>query len=406
MIRVCHLASGDLWAGAEAQVAAMCRGLHESGLAEVSAILLNHGRLEDELRSAGVPVGVIDERLHPWWEILRQLLRSFRRRPVDLLHTHRYKENVLGGLAARVRGVRHVIRTVHGTTEIYSGWGRVKAAAYGTLDDLACRRVVGTLVGVSKEITEGLRRRFPARLVVHIPNCIDERQMVLGRSREETRHELGVKEFEFAIGTVGRLVPVKGIEHLIRAAAEMIRRREAVRVVIAGDGPALPELVALVRSLGLEQKVSFLGWRRDALEVINALDLFVLPSLHEGMPTVLLEAMALGVPVVASRAGGIPEILADGRTGLLAEPGSPASLAEKCLDIMASPGLARALAENGRRAAAGYYCRHTIERMLGLYQRLAGHPAAVPPSRADLGTAGPLVRITRDRSVADRSTTQ
>ena len=108
-IKVCHLASGDLWAGAEVQIANTCRGLLDTDKVEVTAIMLNYGRLEQELSSMGIQVAVINEKQIPGWQILWKLTGHFRKHPVDILHTHRYKENILGSAAAKRSGVPHVI---------------------------------------------------------------------------------------------------------------------------------------------------------------------------------------------------------------------------------------------------------------------------------------------------------
>jgi len=369
-IRVCHLASGDLWAGAEVQIANTCRGLLDTGVVDVTAVVLNNGRLAHELRSLGLDVTVIDEESTPWWQIMWQLIRHLRRRPVEILHTHRYKETVLGSMAAKIAGGPRIVRTVHGTTEIYFGWKRIKTRIYGALDDFICRYWVNRLVGVSREISKDLERRFPGKTIIHIPNCIDERRLVPTTGREEKRLELGLKRSEFVIGTVGRLNPVKGTEYLIRAVPEIIRRCEDVRVLVVGDGPAREGLEGLVTSLGLEKTVMFLGWRDDTVNIINALDLFVLPSLHEGMPTVLLEAMSLGVPVVASATGGIPEILTDGWNGLLVEPRSESSLAGKCASVISCYSLADRLVTNARREVRNYFVNEAAVSLLTLYKRL------------------------------------
>ena len=107
-IKVCHLASGDLWAGAEVQVVNSCRGLLDTGAVDVTAVVLNEGRLAKELQSLGLKVFVLDEQTSTWWQILWQLRRHLHRRPVDLLHTHRYKENILGSTAAKMSGVAHI----------------------------------------------------------------------------------------------------------------------------------------------------------------------------------------------------------------------------------------------------------------------------------------------------------
>ena len=125
-----------------------------------------------------------------------------------------------------------------------------------------------------------------------------------------------------------------------------------------------------MRSLGLEKTVIFLGWRNDTVDIINALDLFVLPSVHEGMPTVLLEAMSLSIPVVASATGGITELVSDAWNGLLVTPGSDSILAEKCLSIISDSSLISTLVWNAKQRVRMYHSCETVSCLLTLYQRL------------------------------------
>src|SRR5437867_2914963 len=125
-MRVCHVMSADLWAGAEVQVATTLSYLVERSDVDAIAVLLNEGRLAEELRQLGVEVAVVDEHLHSSLAILRFLVRFLRKRQVDIVHTHRYKDTVLGAVAAKLVGVPHVIRTVHGLREPMRGWERVK----------------------------------------------------------------------------------------------------------------------------------------------------------------------------------------------------------------------------------------------------------------------------------------
>jgi glycosyltransferase involved in cell wall biosynthesis len=150
------------------------------------------------------------------------------------------------------------------------------------------------------------------------------------------------------IGCVGRLVPVKGISYLIAALPEIIRAVPSAQLVVVGDGPERDPLERQARHLGMAGQVRFVGWRSDLERIYPDLDVVVLPSLREGTPVVLIEAMAAGRPVVATRVGGVPDVVADGDTGLLVPSRDPRALAEAVAKILQGTLLARRLGDAGR----------------------------------------------------------
>ncbi|MFQ5853480.1 MAG: glycosyltransferase, partial [Candidatus Binatia bacterium] len=159
-------------------------------------------------------------------------------------------------------------------------------------------------------------------------------------------------------------------EYLIRAVPEIIKHHDNIRVLIVGDGPLRPELEALVHSLGLDKPVMFLGWRNDSTGIINALDLFVLASIHEGMPTAVLEAVFLGIPVVATATGGIRELTTDRWNGFLVKPRSESRLAEKCLFVIRNPSFADGVVRNARCQIQRYDVCETTALLLNLYEEV------------------------------------
>src|SRR3989454_11225131 len=155
-LRVCHIVSGDLWAGAEVQVATVASYLVERPDVNLSAVLLNEGRLASELRRLGVQVTVIDESRNSAVRIVALLTRYLREHHVEVVHTHRYKESVVGSIAAKLAGVPHVIRTLHGMAEPLRGWGRVATRAYGAAERATVCRFGGLNIPLSKRMSESL----------------------------------------------------------------------------------------------------------------------------------------------------------------------------------------------------------------------------------------------------------
>lgn len=347
-IRVCHIAHGDLWAGAEVQLIALLEQLVRDSRLELSAILLNDGRLAGEIKKLGIPVTVLSEEQHNSFSLLLNIIAILRRQRPDLLHTHKYKDNILGAAAAAFLGIRNVVRVVHGMTEPFSGMAYAKMMGYEFMDRLITQLKVKRLIAVSADIETDLRRRYGMHRVVQIHNGINLERVGVTQSRESMRLALGFQSENQVIGTVGRLTPVKGHEILLRAAGSLIRKRGNVKVLIVGDGPLKPTLKRLIHDLGIEKEVVLAGHRDDVYDLVNCMDVFALPSIHEGIPMVLLEALALRCPVVASRVGGIPEVITHGADGVLVAPGNASELEQELDKMLRDRPYAKGLAEAGR----------------------------------------------------------
>jgi glycosyltransferase involved in cell wall biosynthesis len=162
----------------------------------------------------------------------------------------------------------------------------------------------------------------------------------------EKRRELGLPLDKKIVCTVGRLMPVKGLNHLLHAAQRLAAVRDDIAFAVVGDGPLKGELLKMVTELGIERQVFFIGFRRDVREILGSADAFVLTSLHEGIPMSLLEAMSIGLPVVATRVGGIPEVVEDGSSGFLVPPGDEESIAAAIVTALSESG--REISVSGR----------------------------------------------------------
>ena len=201
-------------------------------------MLFNDGQLTRELRQLGVPTCILDERRHSAAALVAWLTRFLRAHEVDVIHTHRVKDNVLGSLAARLAGVPHVIRTVHGLTEPMRGWARARYAAYEAIDKAMLRACADRVVAVSRGTAGALGRTgYPRRALATVHNGIDLGRVKPSVTPAAVRQALGIDAGAFLVGTAGRLVPVKGHEYLIRAAGYLAETRPDVRVLIAGWGP-------------------------------------------------------------------------------------------------------------------------------------------------------------------------
>ncbi len=275
----------------------------------------------------------------------------------DILHTHGYKADLYGYFAGRHTGVR-TVSTCHNW--IHEGFA---AAIYNRVDRIALRHF-DAVIAVSADVAEILRRSgVPRTKVTLIANGIDVTQF--SHAEPILRRELNVADEQTRIvGYVGRLSDEKGVHHLLRAAALVLKSNPTVRFVLAGDGPARSSLEKLANELEIAGKVVFLGQRSDIAGVYASCDVIVMPSLTEGLPLTLLEALASGCAVVATAVGAIPQVMTPEETGLLVAPGDSQALAATITRLLGDAGLRRQLGQCGRRIVAE---RHSAEAMAARY---------------------------------------
>ncbi len=368
---VCHLASGDLWAGAEVQVATLLRSLARSGDFQLLAIFLNEGRLAEEARKCGVQVLVIPESRHSFFGLLHRATDFLRRYDVQVLHSHRYKENLLAALlASRIR-IPVVVRTQHGAREPMQGWRWFRQATVHWLDRMVARYGTDRVIAVSEDLRRQLARQFGDERVVLIRNGVDAAQVFSALTPQQARQRLGLPADCRVVGTAGRLEPVKRLDLLLEAARRMVAQDARMRFLIAGGGSQARPLRERAHQLGLSEHVLFTGHRADIHDVLRAMDVFVLCSEHEGLPMVLLEAMALGVPVVARSVGGIGEVVEDGVSGICVPTNQPDELAAGCLQVLQDSALRERLrAAATARVRAHFSADNTAQEVATLYRSL------------------------------------
>ena len=273
--------------------------------------------------------------------------------------------------AARLVGVPVVIHSEHGyELDMLAGLllrrRLLRRFAYAAAD---------AVFTVSSDLRDYHARQAgvsPVRIEVLVNGVDTERFAPRPEAKSASRAGLGLPQSSFVIGAVGRLVPIKGQSLLLEAAGILVQRGLDVSVVLAGDGPELERLRSVAVSTGLSSRVFFLGASNAIPDFLNALDVFVLPSISEGMSNTLLEAMSSGLPVVASRVGGNVELIEDRVSGLLFGVGDVAGLAEHLSHLLANPQLRCALAGSARtRVMACYRLDSMIEGYRSLYRRLA-----------------------------------
>jgi len=277
----------------------------------------------------------------------------------DVLHTHQLGALLYAGRAARRARVPLVVHTEHG--KHYAG--RLRWRLLGRFAARSARRVFAVSGDIGRELC-GCGIASPTK-VIHVPNGVDADRFELADGPGELRREFGLPADGPVIGTVGRLTALKRQDVLLKGFARL--EHPTARLLIVGDGPAREELVNLAARLGITNRVVFAGYREQPERAVGAMDVFALTSESEGMPLAILEAWAAGKPVVASRVGGVPELVADGRTGLLFSAGDDAEAARLLSRLLTDRPLAAALGAAGRalvrerydtRVMAATYVRH------------------------------------------------
>lgn len=374
-VRLAHLIESDGPGGAERMLATLAARLQAAGAENVVvAPAVGEGWLAEELRGTGVRVELfrLDRPLSP--QLARWLTATLRRHRVALAHSHEFTMAVYGAWAARHAGIPHLF-TMHGS-RYYAGRLRRRVAMRLAV------ALSGSVVAVSQGLQRDLSRHLLMRAsrIVTIPNGAHLTPVAQSTLRAELQLENG-DQLAVAIGS---LYAVKGHRFLVEAMALLRERCPQLHVAIAGRGELEASLRARASELRVDERLHFLGLRSDIANLLGAADVFVLPSLSEGVPLALLEAMVAGRPIVATAVGDVPAVLEGGRAGVLVPPGEAAALASAVADLLADPARARRLSvAAAARAAEAYTVDHMLERYVSLYERLLGRGAAataLPPA--------------------------
>lgn len=333
---------------------------------------------ERSLRSIWIPE--LGREISPWSDLvaLVRLTRLLFREHPDVVHTHTAKAGALGRLAAAAfnatRFRRHrclVVHTFHG--HVLNGYfGGVGNAAL-RFAERALARVTDWIITISTRQQEDITRRFrvaPANKTVIIPLGLDLTPLLqLAKPDQDRGERFGFPREAFVFGYVGRFAAIKDLDTLPGAFARVAQSSPNARLMLVGDGELRHHLETVVSSLGIGDRVRFVGWQLDLVRVYSAFDALVLSSRNEGTPVAVIEAMAAGLPVVATAVGGVADVLDDGRCGLLVPPGDADALARAMTRLATDPVLRRELGCSGRRSvAARFRSERLVAEIARLYQ--------------------------------------
>jgi glycosyltransferase involved in cell wall biosynthesis len=344
------------------------RGAYELRLAYIRPAADPEYDMPERARAMGVDLVDIPERGPADPRTLARLAGEIRRFRPAILHAHDYKTDILSVVLGRLLRVPVVMTTLHGYV---TRGGRLEV--YYRADRWALRRM-DHAIAVSEDL-HGLLAGIgvpPGRCSL-VENAIDADQYRRTGPAAAAKARLGLDPDRPVVGAVGRLSPEKGFDVLIRAAGRLRAAGLDPQVIIAGEGRQRGDLEALAGGLGLGGRVHLLGHRADTPALYEAMDAYALSSLREGLPNALLEAMAMEVPVVATRVAGVPRLVEDGAGGLLVAPGSEDDLTRALARLLGDPELRARLGRGGRAAVAGRYSFEArMQKVRALYDELLG----------------------------------
>jgi len=376
-VTICYLIHQLEMGGTETHLVEVVRHLDRSRFVPVVCCLHRPGRLAKQVEAMGVPVVSLGiGRIYEPGALraarrFQELLRGYR---IQLLHTYLVSANVYGTLVGRLARVPLIV-----TSRRDMGFSRTWRLA------LLERWLVNGLADRIVTVCEGVRRRATREFgvepekVVTIPNGIDPMAWFPRPPDPALREACGIAADDRVVGIVSVLTPVKGHRYFLEAAMRVAWDRPAVKFLVVGDGPLRTDCERLARELGIGDRVIFAGSQPDTAPYLALMDVVVCSSLSEGMSMSLLEAMAMAKPVVATRVGGNPEVVADGATAILVPARDGLALAKQILRLLDEPETARRMGQAGRaRVEREFDVRAMVRRMEDLYTALLRGPRAQP----------------------------
>jgi glycosyltransferase involved in cell wall biosynthesis len=386
-IRILQLIDSFSVGGAEKVALSLATKIDHERFEVIPCALLRSGSLEEEIKASGIAYRVLGlprrsvltgpRFIADLRRILAAITGIFKELSIDILHTHLTHSTLVGILATRRKSGPRLCATVHSVI-FRKQRGRLSPRQWlmSAVIKAAFPRA-DRIIAVSEEVARAVRlyTRIPRERITTIPNGIDPSQFRLQENRWELRQRLDLPVDRQVVVSVGRLTRPKGYPHLL-AALRLIPPDERPLTLIVGDGPDLHDLELKATALQLEHDVRFLGNQHDVPVLLAAADLFVLSSLWEGLSLAVLEAMAAGLPAVVTAVGGNPEIVEQGKSGLLVPPADEHALAEAIRSMLREPLRREEMGQAARQRLERYFSlQRFVEAHEALYESLRDRPA-------------------------------
>lgn len=362
-ISVLHVASGDLWAGAEVMLFNLAKAQLKSQAISPSVILLNEGQLQKELENVGVKTHIVSESHNSAISVLREIIHIVRTTQPGIIHTHRLKENILGACAAYSAGIPS-IRTVHGQSERSLSIRQPQNFLVRFMDYLVGATLQRKVVCVSQELMNLSGRVYSIGKLVTIPNGLDP-----DSATPNKRHTLSSDENRpIRVAFIGRFENVKRPDLFLQCAAQLNNCEPGkYEFHLFGDGPLLEPTKHLAKKLAINRITTFHGHISNMSEYYKSIDLLLVTSDHEGLPMIVLEAMANRVPIISRKVGGITRALNFGACGDLVDSANQEQL---CKTIQARTACRQKLNENTNEAYSFFIGNFTSDACANAYARI------------------------------------
>jgi len=328
--------------------------------------LIREGSLAEEFRRKNIRLHVVGMKNRFDFTVILRLIKLIKREKVDILHTYLFYSNIAGRIAGTIAGVPVIISSERSTSE----WKNIIHKTIELLTDFMVDKTIANSQAVKKSLINDVG--LSGKKIDVIPNGINLENYDKKIDTGKKKKQLGLTPSKKIVGTVTRLHPEKAPQDFVRAAATLKKKFPDVQFIMVGDGRMRTKLESMVSELGLKEDFVFTGVRDDVSEIIQVMDVFALTSLWEGMPGVVLEAMAWSKPVVATNVGGTPEVVDDGATGFLVPAGDADAAAQATLFLLQNSEKAREMGGEGRRKVeSNFALNDMVKQTESLYDKLS-----------------------------------
>ncbi len=373
-IPILHVIPKLVVGGVQTQLQLVLRNYDRSRYSVTVCTLYDIGDIGREMEESGIEVVCLQKPKDRFdWTIIRDLYRLIKEKNIKIVRTHRYNANLYGRVAALLAGVPCIIASVH---NIYQRDRKLNRRIVNHL----LSRLTDKVVAVSETVKRDIVRydAVPDGKVQVIYNGIDMSRFSAADG-STVRKEFGLSAACRVIGTVGRFTDQKGHRYLVEAAAEVMERHPDVVLLMVGDGALKGELTASAERLHIADRVIFAGWRRDIPALLDAMDIFAFPSHWEGLPNAVIEAMAMGKPIIASDILPVREVIASEQDGILVPPGDSHALAGAIASLLADRVYAANMGSHVReRARANFSIDATVGAYVALFEKVLKKKNALP----------------------------
>ena len=324
------------------------------------------GRIGEEIEKAGFKVTYLNANARLYnIPLIFRIAKILKKEKPDILHTSLFYANFFGRVASLFIKPKVII------TEERSMY--TEKRFYHILIDKLLSGITDKIIACSKSVIDFTvkQENISREKFSLIYNAVDAERFNVSLEKSELRKKYGFSNEDFILGTVGSLIPKKGHRVLLEAASLLSKEVPNLKVLLVGDGKERKNLSQLASKLGISDKVLFLGARKDIPELMKIMDVFTLPSFQEGFPRTLVEAMYMGLPVIASNISGIQEVISDGKNGFIVPPGDPKMIAEKALVFRKNRDLCYNMGTNAKdRIISANMPTHYMSKLEGLYMQL------------------------------------